>query len=127
MRRLWGRGGRRKTSRTGARAPRRKRFGLFQFDFSSVAVALTTIRRRGTLSVPLSAPLFLPRYPSLHPSHRLGPDGTNEWVTPRCAHRSLVNRIVLSLLFVVVAYPLQPALLDSRRRRIGKGCSGAGV
>lgn len=38
---------------TGARAPRRKRFGLFQFDFSSVAVALTTIRRRGTLSVPL--------------------------------------------------------------------------
>lgn len=32
-----------------ARALRRKRFGLFQFDFSSVAVALTTIRRRGTV------------------------------------------------------------------------------
>lgn len=36
-----------------ARAPRRKRFGLFQFDFSSVAVALTTIRRRGTVLCPL--------------------------------------------------------------------------
>lgn len=48
-----------------ARAPRRKRFGLFQFDFSSVAVALTTIRRRGTVLFSLPLLLF-----SLSPSCR---------------------------------------------------------
>lgn len=110
-----------------ARALRRKRFGLFQFDFSSVAVALTTIRRRGTVlfslffaSLSLSLTLFyLPHsfFPSL--SYRcfttpslfrvlslflslpllrpLWSDGTNEWVTPRCAHRTLVNRVVSPL------------------------------
>lgn len=52
-----------------ARALRRKRFGLFQFDFSSVAVALTTIRRRGTVlfslffaSLSLSHPLLPPTF-----------------------------------------------------------------
>lgn len=106
-----------------ARAPRRKRFGLFQFDFSSVAVALTTIRRRGTVLLALSlfslSPycrsashiLSSPLFPSdasllllyfafslslllLRP---LWSDGTNEWVTPRCAHRTLVNRVVSPL------------------------------
>jgi len=62
-----------------ARAPRRKRFGLFQFDFSSVAVALTTIRRRGAdllspLSFSLSFSLFLSLTPFRCPtSHILSP------------------------------------------------------
>lgn len=145
-----------------ARAPRRKRFGLFQFDFSSVAVALTTIRRRGTvlLSLPLSLshlsfslfhPLailpptfFLPLslLPMFHYSfsisHSLSlsllclslpllrplwSDGTNEWVTPRCAHRTLVNRVVSPLRAgpPLLSGALSVSPQSARRRRVRKG------
>jgi len=129
-----------------ARAPRRKRFGLFQFDFSSVAVALTTIRRRGadlfslsltpfrcstshilsSLSLPFlfyrcfSTPSlfrYLSPSPLLYPSPASSPsplrNGTNEWVTPRCAHRTLVNRVVSPLRG---GPPLLSGVLSASRR-----------
>ena len=65
----------------------------------SLSLSLSLSHGSPLPSIPLSLSLFLFLFLARIASDR---HGTNEWVTPRCAHRSLVNRIVPSLPYTYI-------------------------
>ena len=98
-----------------SRCPGRKPFGLFQFDFSSVAVAQTTIRRRGSPLLPLSPlsiyilTLILAIRQNEERTNGLRPDARIElW--------SIESRCLSSSLIIFLAFPLSCSSLPVSNR-----------